>query len=161
MASKSTRPIAKSAKPPDRDGRRYPEAPVAGVGVVVWRDDKILLVKRGREPRRGQWSLPGGKQKLGETILETAVREVREETGLDIVPLGIITALDAITRDAKGKIEYHYTIVEVAAESREGVAKARDDADDVRWVDITEVERLCKWPEVARIVRLSMLQRIL
>jgi 8-oxo-dGTP diphosphatase len=161
MANKSTRPTAKKSKKPPELSGQYPATPVVGVGVVVWREDKVLLVKRGREPRRGQWSLPGGKQKLGEIILETAVREVREETGLDIVPLGIITALDAITRDAKGKIEYHYTIVEVAAESRDGVAKARDDADDVRWVDIAEVEKLCAWPEVVRVVRLSMLQRVL
>lgn len=151
-------------KPPKTqtsDERHYPSRPVVGVGVVVWRDDKVLLVKRGQAPRRGEWGLPGGMQHLGETIFETAVREVREETGLDIAPLGIITALDAMTQDAKNKIEYHYTIIEVFAESLEGEPEAHDDAQDVCWADLDEVASLCSWPEVARVVRLSALQRVL
>ena len=134
---------------------------IVGVGVVIWRGDKVLLVKRGNAPRKGEWGLPGGKQNLGETIMEAAVREAREETSLDIVPLGVITAIDAITHGKNGKIEFHYTIVEVAAESREGKAKAGDDATEVRWAGIDELEKLCKWPEVARVVRLSLLQKAL
>jgi ADP-ribose pyrophosphatase YjhB (NUDIX family) len=140
---------------------RYPEQPHVGIGVVVWREDKILLVKRKNPPAEGQWGLPGGKQQLGETIMEAAVREVREETGIDIAPHGIVTALDAITRDKKGKIEFHYTIVEVVAEWHGGEAKAADDALEVQWVLPVEVEKFCAWPEVARVVRLSMLQRVL
>ncbi|HEU0117244.1 MAG TPA: NUDIX hydrolase [Alphaproteobacteria bacterium] len=143
------------------DDRHYPDRPVVGVGVVIWRDDKILLVKRGHEPRKGEWGLPGGVQQLGETIMHAAVREAREETGLDIAPLGVITAIDALTTDKSGKVEYHYTIVEVAAEALEGKAVAQDDADDVKWATLEEVEKLCKWPEVARIARLSLLQRAL
>jgi 8-oxo-dGTP diphosphatase len=143
------------------DIRRYPLHPVVGVGVVIWREDKVLLIKRGNAPFKGQWGLPGGKQNVGETIMQAAAREAREETGLDIAPLGIVTALDAITRDAKGKIEFHYTIIDVVAESREGVAMAHDDAEDVRWATLEEVEKLCAWPEVARVVRLSALQRAL
>ena len=105
--------------------------------------------------------MPGGKQQLGETIMQAAVREVREETGIDIAPLGIITALDAITRDKDKKIEFHYTIVEVVAEWHEGEAKAADDALAVQMGSLDEVEKLCVWPEVARVVRLSMLQRVL
>ena len=143
------------------DNRHYPDRPVVGIGVVVWRDDKILLIKRGNPPRAGEWGLPGGMQKLGETIMEAALREVREETGLDVSPLGIVTALDGITRDKAGKVEYHYTIIDVAAHSPEGKAKAGDDATEVRWVTLDEVEELCKWKEVARVVRLSLLQRAL
>ncbi len=143
------------------DDRRYPARPVVGIGIVIWRDDKVLLIKRGHEPAMGKWRLPGGGQDAGETIFETAVREAREETGLDITPLGIVTALDSIYRDTKGQVEYHYTMVEVLAESAEGDAKAGDDAIDVRWVTIDQVEQLCDWPEVARIVRLSALQRVL
>jgi len=143
------------------DERHYPTRPVVGVGVVVWRDDKIILIKRGKAPRQGEWGLPGGMQHLGETIFETAVREVREETGLDITPLGIITALDALTRDRHNKIEFHYTIIEVVAESLEGMPKANDDAQDVRWATLDEVVSLCSWPEVARVVRLSAIQRAL
>ncbi len=93
--------------------------------------------------------------------MQTAVREAREETGLDITPMGIVTALDSITRDAKGNVEYHYTMIEVLAESAEGEAQAGDDAVAVRWVTMAEIESLCDWPEVARIVQLSALQRVL
>jgi 8-oxo-dGTP diphosphatase len=143
------------------DDRHYPTRPVVGIGVVIWREDKVLLVKRRHDPRKGEWGLPGGMQVLGETIMEAAVREAREETGLDITPLGIITALDALVPDKKGGFEFHYTIIEVVAESRDGKPVAQDDAEDVRWADLNEIEKLCAWPEVARIVRLSALQRVL
>ncbi|MFY9288360.1 MAG: NUDIX hydrolase [Alphaproteobacteria bacterium] len=151
----------KTPKKSGGDGRHYPDKPVVGIGIVIWREDKILLVKRGKEPRKGEWSLPGGVQELGETIMQAAVREAREETDLDITPLGIITAIDAMTKDTKKKIEYHYTLIEVAAESREGKAKARSDVDEVCWATLEEVEKLCQWPEVVRIARLSVLQKAL
>ncbi len=141
--------------------RRYPDRPFVGVGVVVWRGDKVLLVRRGKPPRQGEWSLPGGAQKLGETILDSARREVREETGLTVTPLSIITALDSMAHDAQGRIEYHYTLVEVAAESTAGEALAADDATHVCWATLDEVDALCAWPEVARVVRLSLVQRVL
>lgn len=143
------------------EDRHYPTRPVVGVGVIIWRDDKVLLVKRRNAPRQGEWGLPGGMQNLGETIMQAAVREAREETGLDITPLGVVTALDALVPDKKGSFEYHYTIIEVVAESRDGNAKASDDAEDVRWASLDEVEKICIWPEVARVVRLSALQRVL
>jgi 8-oxo-dGTP diphosphatase len=140
---------------------RYPDQPLAGVGVIVWRENQVLLVRRKNPPAEGQWGLPGGKQQLGETLIEAAVREVREETGIDIAVTGIVTAIDAITRDAKDKIEYHYTIIEMAAEYVSGEPHADDDALEARFVDSEEVAHLCAWPEVARVVRLSMLQRVL
>ena len=79
--------------------REYPDRPIAGVGVVVLRDNHVLMIRRDREPRLGQWSIPGGKQKLGETWRETAAREVREETGVEIQVLGIVDVVDAIIRD--------------------------------------------------------------
>jgi 8-oxo-dGTP diphosphatase len=151
----------KTAKKPDNSDRRYPSRPFCSVGIVIWREDKVLLIRRSKPPHKDYWSLPGGMQDLGETIIETAVREAHEETGLEIIPLGIITALDAITRDSKGKVEFHYTIVDVAAEAPEGKAQARDDAHDIRWATLAEIEEICQWPEVARVVRLSALQRIL
>lgn len=154
-------PTKSAKKSPAADDRHYPSRPVVGVGVVIWREDRLLLVKRKHAPRKGEWGLPGGTQLLGETIMQAAVREAREETGLDILPLGIITTIDAISRDKASKIEFHYTIVEVAAESREGDPEPGDDALEVRWATIEEAEKLCKWPEVARVARLSLLQRAL
>ncbi len=162
MTIKQSKPVkSKSAKPAAKDDRHYPMRPVVGVGIVIWREDKVLLVKRAQPPRQGEWGLPGGMQMLGETIMQAAVREAREETGLNITPLGIITALDALVKDKKGDLEYHYTIIEVVAESRDGKAVANDDAEDVRWAALDEIEKLCKWPEVSRVVRLSALQRVL
>jgi ADP-ribose pyrophosphatase YjhB (NUDIX family) len=147
--------------PSPPDSSHYPSRPHIGIGVVVWRADKVLLVKRRNPPQQGFWSLPGGKQELGETIRHTAVREVREETGLEIKPLDIITALDAISLDQQGRIEFHYTLVEVAAEAGEGEPQPLDDVTDVCWATLDEVEQLCQWPEVARVVRLSLFQRAL
>ena len=149
---------AKKSTPGDR---RYPARPIVGIGIVIWRGDKVLLVKRGKPPRQGEWGLPGGVQNVGETIMAAAVREAREETGLDITPLGIITALDGISKDKNGKVEFHYTIIDIAAESREGEAEAGDDVSDVRWATVDEVDTLCAWPEVLRVVRLSLVQKVL
>ncbi|MEE8271718.1 MAG: NUDIX hydrolase [Alphaproteobacteria bacterium] len=139
--------------------RAYPDRPLVGVGVVVWRGDRVLLVKRGRPPRQGQWSLPGGAQELGETVLETAVREAREETGLSVRPTGIITAVDSITRDDRGRVQYHYTLVEIAADAGDGEPAAGDDVDDVRWVRLGEVDTVLDWDETRRVIRLSARQR--
>ena len=79
--------------------REYPDRPFVGVGVVVWRDGKVLLVKRGQAPRRGHWSIPGGGQELGETLQEAACREVKEETGINIEVMGLIDVVDSIRQD--------------------------------------------------------------
>jgi ADP-ribose pyrophosphatase YjhB (NUDIX family) len=143
------------------DDRSYPPRPVVGIGIIIWREDKIVLIKRGHEPAKGKWRLPGGAQHVGETIMQAAVREAREETGLDIMALGVITAIDSISHDHEGKVKYHYTMIDVLAEALEGDAKAGDDAVDVRWVAMDEIDTICDWPEVARVVRLSALQRAL
>ena len=75
------------------------EQPVIAVGIVTFKDDKILMIRRGKPPRKGQWSIPGGKQKLGETWRAAAAREVKEETGIDIEILGLIDVVDAIIYD--------------------------------------------------------------
>jgi ADP-ribose pyrophosphatase YjhB (NUDIX family) len=143
------------AAPDTHDERAWPARPWVGVGVVVWRDDRVLLVRRGRPPRLGQWSLPGGAQAAGETVLDTATRELEEEAGLAIVPLGVVTVVDAITRDDGGRVQYHYTIVEVAAECPEGEARAADDALEVRWVTPDEAAALTHGDETARVIALS------
>lgn len=139
----------------DRSSREYPDRPWVGVGVVVWRGERVLLIRRGRAPRLGQWSLPGGAQSVGETVFATAVREVLEETGLHVVPTDIVTVVDAITPDAGGQVHFHYTIVEVAAECPEGEAVCADDALEAVWATPEEAAELTEWDETQRVIRLS------
>jgi 8-oxo-dGTP diphosphatase len=138
-----------------RAGREYPDRPWVGVGVVVWQDERVLLIRRGRAPRLGQWGLPGGAQSAGETLFEAAAREVLEETGLEVVPQAVVTALDSISRDEAGNVQFHYTLVEVVAECGPGEPKAADDAMDARWVPADQVGDLVEWDETVRVIEMS------
>jgi 8-oxo-dGTP diphosphatase len=138
-----------------RAGREYPDRPWVGVGVVVWQDERVLLIRRGRAPRLGQWGLPGGAQSTGETLFEAAAREVLEETGLEVVPQAVVTALDSISRDEAGNVQFHYTLVEVVAECGPGEPKAADDAMDARWVPADQVGELVEWDETVRVIEMS------
>ncbi len=95
-----------------RVGREYPSAPMVGVAGVVVGDGHVLLIRRGREPMLGTWSLPGGVLELGETTGEGVVREVFEETGVRVRPVEIVATLDRIVRDDAGRVQYHYVLVE-------------------------------------------------
>lgn len=136
--------------------REYPERPVIGVGVVVLRGRETLLVRRSKPPRQGQWSLPGGLQKLGETVFETACREVMEETGVAVRARGLIDVIDLIERDpGDGAVHYHYTLVDVAASWESGDAKAGTDAAEVAWADVDKLARFQLWSETIRMIGLA------
>jgi len=85
------------------DGRRHPERPIVAVGAVILDGDRVLLVKRGQEPLKGEWSLPGGAVEIGETLRAALTREVREETCLDIEVGPVVEVLDSIRRDTDGR----------------------------------------------------------
>ena len=117
--------------------REFPEAPLIGVGAVVVDEGRVLLVRRGTEPLRGQWSLPGGLLELGEPLSAGVVREVREETGLIVEPVELIELLDRIHREGE-RVRYHYVIADYLCRLVGGALKAASDADAVRWVERAE-----------------------
>lgn len=139
--------------------REYPDRPLVGVGVVVFRGDEVLLIRRGKQPRLGQWSLPGGLQELGETVFQAALREVREECAIEIDAVGIIDIVDAITPDDAGRVRFHYTLVEVLAEWRAGEPVAGDDAMAVAWFDPEAVGTLGMWEQTPRIIAKGLAMR--
>lgn len=104
------------------------------MGAVVFNEDKVLLVLRGKPPAEKQWSIPGGCVELGETLQEAAEREITEETGIVIQAKKPIYTFDVIERDEDGQIRFHYVIVDLAADYVSGELKAGDDAVDVSWV---------------------------
>ncbi|MEK9723273.1 MAG: NUDIX hydrolase [Rhodospirillaceae bacterium] len=132
--------------------RRYPDRPFVGVGAVVLGAEGVLMIQRGKPPRAGSWSLPGGAQELGETVAEAAAREVREETGLEIEVLGLVDVVDSIRRDATGAPEYHYTLVDVAARAVGGQLAPGGDARDARWFAPEEIAAMAIWSETKRII---------
>jgi ADP-ribose pyrophosphatase YjhB (NUDIX family) len=120
--------------------REYPEHPVVGVGAVVVRDGKALIVKRAHEPRKGEWSLPGGLLELGESLQDAVRREIKEETSLDIDVGPIIETFDRVHRDDHGKIRYHFVIVDFLCWANGGDAAPGSDADGVAWVTPAEID---------------------
>ncbi|MBU6397893.1 MAG: NUDIX hydrolase [Rhodospirillales bacterium] len=130
----------------------YPTAPKVGIGIVLLKDDEVLLVRRGKPPAAGSWSLPGGKQELGETAEEAARRELREETGLECGPMVLAGHADSIHRDAEGRLEFHYTILDFAARYVGGEAVAGDDVREVAWAKPDELNHYALWEEALRII---------
>ena len=122
-----------------REKREYPDRPYVGVGVIVFRDQEVLLVKRNKEPHKGQWSIPGGSQLIGETAAEAAQRELLEETGVKVFQLLLVDVVDAIIPDVEGKIKYHYTLVDYMGQWHSGESRPGDDAQEVRWVLFNEL----------------------
>jgi len=139
--------------------RAYPDRPFVGVGVVIFRGDQVLLAQRGRPPREVFWSIPGGAQEIDETVREAGLREVREETGLEVDIIGLIDVVDSITRDADGRVEFHYTLVDFFAEWRSGEAVAGDDCPAVCWARLDDLEHYNLRTATLEIIRLAERKR--
>lgn len=127
--------------------------PVPAVGVVVLKGEEVLLVRRGTPPRLGQWSLPGGRIEWGETAKAAALRELKEETGVEAELLGLIEVVDAVfTSRTNGEVTRHYVLVDFAARWTSGEPVAGDDAAEARFFHHSEVAGLVEWEETVRIV---------
>ncbi|HEY98447.1 MAG TPA: NUDIX hydrolase [Dehalococcoidia bacterium] len=127
----------------EQDNERwYPRAPIAGVGVVVFKDGKILTIKRGQEPSKGKWSIPGGRIELGETAQEAGRREVKEECSIDVQIERVLDAASNIIRDEEGRIKYHFVIIDLLARYVSGELRAQSDAEECRWVTPGEIAEL-------------------
>ena len=116
------------------DDRRYPSRPLVGVGAVILHRDRVLMAQRGKEPLKGWWSLPGGALEVGESLDCAVRREVREETGLEIEPLGVFEIFERIMRDEAGAAEYHYVLMDYICRVTGGKLCAGDDVCRVEWV---------------------------
>ena len=128
-----------------------PARPVVGVGGVVVRDGRVLLIRRGKEPLYGRWVIPGGTVERGETLEEALVREMEEETQLRVEPLEVLTVFDRIQREG-GRVVYHYVIVDFLCRWRSGEAKAASDALEVAWAGPADLPRFDLPPKALEVV---------
>ena len=135
-----------------REKREYPDRPCVGVGVIVFRDQEVLLVKRNNEPNKGQWSIPGGKQIIGETVTDAANRELLEETGVKVDQLLLVDVVDSIIPGVEGKIKYHYTLVDYMGQWLSGEPRPGDDAREVRWVFLNEIDSFSLLEKTIKII---------
>ncbi len=135
--------------------REYPTRPIVGVGGVVVHRQRVLLIRRGREPLKGQWSIPGGVVELGEELAEAVRRELKEETGLVVEPLAVIAVLDRIER-VRRRVKYHYVIIDYACRLKLGRLRPASDVVDARWVRREELPQYHLTPLALSVVLRSL-----
>jgi ADP-ribose pyrophosphatase len=124
------------------ESKEYPDQPRVAVGAIVFKDNQVLLVRRGKPPARDLWAIPGGSVEIGETLQRAAEREIFEETGITIQALEPVFTFDYIERDEFGCARFHYVIVDLTADYVRGEPRAGDDAADARWVSSQEMATL-------------------
>jgi 8-oxo-dGTP diphosphatase len=140
--------------------RQYPEAPIVGVGGVIFRDNSVLLVKRDQEPGKGQWSLPGGVVELGETLTDALKREILEEVSINIEIGGLVRLLERIFHDREKRVQYHYVIADYWAWMISGKLRPESDVSDARFVTPNQLKKLGTHHLVEETIRMAIGMRI-
>jgi 8-oxo-dGTP diphosphatase len=135
--------------------REYPETPLVGVGAIIIEQDRVVLVKRGHAPLAGEWSIPGGVLEIGETLREAVVREVMEETSLEVEPAVLLGVYDRILRDADERTLYHYVLIDFLCRRVSGEPQAAGDAVEVRWFKQDEIQALSLAKDTAEVIQLG------
>jgi len=140
---------------PEFLGREYPDRPIASAAACVFKRDRVLLIKRARQPSQGRWSVPGGAIELGETIRDALQRELREECSIEIEADRIINIEDLIVPDEEGRIWFHYIVTYLLARYVDGTAHPGSDALEVRWATCEELDILDMNPVVRKNMQYS------
>lgn len=135
--------------------REYPSRPLVGIGIVLLKPGFVLLVKRGKAPAAGTWSLPGGAQEVGEPAETTARRELMEETGLAVGGLSLVCHVDSIHRDAAGVVQYHYTILDFTGVWIGGEPVAGSDVTAAEFAPLDGLDAYDLWSEARRVIGLA------
>jgi ADP-ribose pyrophosphatase YjhB (NUDIX family) len=133
--------------------REYPDHPIVGVGGVVVRNGRVVLVRRAKAPRMGEWSIPGGMLELGEKLRDGVAREIQEETGLQVKSEEVLDVFDSIVTDADGKTQYHYVLVDYLCSVTGGELRAASDVSEARWATLEEVVSLVKREITVGVIR--------
>jgi ADP-ribose pyrophosphatase YjhB (NUDIX family) len=133
--------------------REYPDRPIVGVGGVVVHNGLVVLVRRAKAPRMGEWSIPGGMLELGETLRDGVAREIEEETGLTVKSEEVLDVFDSIVIDADGKTQYHYVLVDYLCSVTGGELRAASDVSEARWATLEEVVSLVKREITVGVIR--------
>ena len=120
--------------------RQYPKKPIVGVGAIILDKDRILLEKRKNSPSKGKWSVPGGLVDLGESTEQAVIREVKEETGLEVDEPRLVDVVNYVSLGERGAVMYHYVIIDYLVTVKSGKLKAASDADALKWVPFNEVD---------------------
>ena len=139
-----------------RPTRRHPDRPIVAVGAAILDAGRVLLVKRGQEPLKGRWSLPGGVVELGETLIDALVREVAEETGLEVHIGPVVDVLDLVERGPDGRVQYHFVVVDYACRPATQTIRCGSDADEVRWVEAASLDAYQLTEKAASVIRAAL-----
>jgi 8-oxo-dGTP diphosphatase len=137
--------------------RDYPERPIIAVGAVIVENDRFVLVRRGTEPHKGEWTIPGGMLECGESLHEAVIREAREETSLTVKPITLVEVFERIIRNEAGQVQFHYVIMDYLCQPLDGTLHPGEDAADARWLTHTELDTLQVTEGTIRVLNKALL----